>query len=152
MLVYVARGVWTAENDEDDMMKWLLEALKDVERLDLVEEVRFYAGKVTSFCLPNSADTMMDGVKNMASVLRMLLKAQVDFTSRHGVPYSADLATVYKRCFIFISDLNFVRLSFLYLLDYISRHTLVLENQKKKSQVSENASRTWQKLFLMLSS
>lgn len=31
---------------EDDMVKLLLEALKDVERLDLVLEVQMYAGKV----------------------------------------------------------------------------------------------------------
>ena len=43
---------------------------------------------------------VMDAMKNMANVLRMHLKAKVDFTSRHDVPYSADLATVSKRCFI----------------------------------------------------
>ena len=42
----------------------------------------------------------MDGVKNTANVLRMHLKAQVDFMSHHAVPYLADLAMVSKRCFI----------------------------------------------------
>ena len=43
---------------------------------------------------------VMEGVKDMANVLRMHLKARVDFTSCHNVPNSADLATVSKRCFI----------------------------------------------------
>ena len=56
----------------------------------------------------NRLTLVMDGVKNMAKVLRMHLKAQVDFTSRHNVPYSADLATVSKRCFIYLFIYLFV--------------------------------------------
>ena len=56
------------------------------------------------FCLPNSNDSS-DGQhekhgKCTYNALKMHLKAQVDFTSRHDFPYSADLATVSKLCFI----------------------------------------------------
>ena len=46
------------------------------------------------------ADSVMDGLNNTPNVLKMHLKACVDFTLRHGVPYLADLATIYGRCFI----------------------------------------------------
>ena len=53
------------------------------------------------FCLPNSADYVMDRVKNHWNVFKCTLKAQVDFTSCHGAPFSADLAKISKHCFIF---------------------------------------------------
>ena len=44
----------------------------------------------------------MDGVKNMANLLKMYLKARVHFTSHYDVPYSADVVTVSKPCFTFL--------------------------------------------------
>ena len=51
-------------------------------------------------CLPKSADSVMDRMKNPPNVLKCTRKAQVHFTSRHDVPYLADLATVFKHYFL----------------------------------------------------
>ena len=51
--------------------------------------------KTLIYCLPNSANSMMDPVKNT----EMYLKCTV--ASCCNVPYLADLAMVFNYCFIF---------------------------------------------------
>ena len=67
------------------------------------------------YCMPNSADSVMDRMKNTPNVLKMHLKAWVDY-----VPYSADLATVSNRRFInYFQILDFLKLIKLFTLtDY----------------------------------
>lgn len=53
-----------------------------------------------NICLPNSADSLIDPVKNAKCYLKYTLKARIDFTPRQDVLDSADLAAVSKLCLV----------------------------------------------------
>ena len=57
----------------------------------------------------------MDRVKNTLNILKMHLKTQVDFMSRHDVMHSVDLATVSKRWFVsnFVPENNYFAEAFI---------------------------------------